>query len=589
MNAWCSSRIAGVVGFVTALVASGMWAAAESPPKLRYGFQAGRQCAYEVKIVAELEDSVETREGVLTYTVVSATQQQVVLKQSGGLAVRSKPRPGRGFFPGPPRFPMGPRFMGGPLRFGVGGPQGITIDRQGQMIVSKEPTPLPYLLGDMETLVIEELPAEPRRAWDKQREIVVRERKSAGPFPHIMFGPLGGTSASDRAAKERSDYTVARVAGDSARINKRYQLRTGVEAEGVTRFDMSGNGELDFDLKEGLIKSLSMKYEIRVNRKNATVRIPVSLTYRLLTAAELAEYKKRQEEAQAKAAAARAKAKELTPLERGESTRLLRELRSRDPWKIRAAADRLAKAPADENAANFARALAPLLRHSDDWVKGAAASALINWATPEAEEELIQATNSENIWVRGRSIQALGRVKTEKAAEAVAAQMYRNRGEASKALKAMGPVAEAAAVGCLEDRDGWVRKETCLVLAEIGGHEALEALREYTGRVKGFDLRDAENAIEAIQARLETEGSSLSAADSPATLSAQPELRTWHDLTGTYQVEAALVSYQDRQLTLKKKDGSTVLVPIEKLSKEDQAYVEERLRASAAKPANPFE
>ena len=131
MYASCSRRMACLVAFAAGLVASGTWAAAPTPPKLRYGFQAGREYAYQVKIVAELDDSEETREGVLTYSVVSATDQQVVLKQSGGLAVRSKPRPGRAGIPGPPRFPIGPRFMGGPPRFAMGGPQGITIDRQG--------------------------------------------------------------------------------------------------------------------------------------------------------------------------------------------------------------------------------------------------------------------------------------------------------------------------------------------------------------------------------------------------------------------------------------------------------------------------
>ena len=162
---------------------------------------------------------------------------------------------------------------------------------------------------------------------------------------------------------------------------------------------------------------------------------------------------------------------------RPASAKLLKDLRSKDPQVQIAAANRLQKAPADGQGGEIAKALAPLLSHGvNDWVKGAAVKALVVWAAPEAEAALIQGSQSENVFVRGPAIQALGKIKTEGAAAAVAAQMHRNRGEAGKALREMGPIAEAATIGCLKERDGWVRKETCLVLAEIGGEESLKAL-----------------------------------------------------------------------------------------------------------------
>lgn len=563
------------LGLTLALAVPAGWTAAADAPLLRYGFQAGKEYCYDVKIVADTDDSEETREGVISYKVLSATDQQGVVKHSGVLAARSKPKPGVVTGPpmfGPPGF-GGPRGFGGPPGFGgprmIVGPEGVTLNRQGKMLVARELTHLPFLLGDLELLVFEEFPAEARAQWAREEDIVVQER-SSGPFP-FMFGPPRAASTSQRTAKERHEYAVLGVQGDSIRLSRKYSLRTGNEGGGAPRFDMSGSGQFTFDAREGMIAAMAMKYEIRVNEPNVTLRVPVSLTYRLLTPAELAEHRKREEEAKAKAAAETAKANAPKPFEAGERERLLADLQSVDERKMQAAADRLAKAPADEGAAEVAKALAPLLTHSNDWVKGAAASALIAWATPEVEAELVQGSKSENLWVRGRSIQALGRVKTEKAAEAVAAQMYRNRGEAAKAMKEMGPVAEAAAISCLKDRDGWVRGEACAVLAEIGGARSLGALAELAKQGDMWDKQHADKAITAIKKR-PAEG--VGSAERPAkTAGTKPVLRTWRDASGVFEIEATLVDVQDGRVRLKRKDGRIIAVPIEKLSEADQAFL----------------
>lgn len=54
------------------------------------------------------------------------------------------------------------------------------------------------------------------------------------------------------------------------------------------------------------------------------------------------------------------------------------------------------------------------------------------------------------------------------------------------------------------------------------------------------------------------------------------ELRTWSDTTGKFQIEATLVSVADGKVQLKKKSGEIVAVPIDKLSKEDQEFLEKK-------------
>lgn len=53
-------------------------------------------------------------------------------------------------------------------------------------------------------------------------------------------------------------------------------------------------------------------------------------------------------------------------------------------------------------------------------------------------------------------------------------------------------------------------------------------------------------------------------------------LRTWSDATGKFRIEAELVTVEDGNAILKKKDGEEITVPIDKLSKEDQALLEKK-------------
>jgi HEAT repeat protein len=564
-------RVVGVAGLVLALAASATWAMAAGAPKLRYDFQAGKQYAYEIKIEAELEDTIENRDGISTYAVLSADDKQMVLRQSGSLGERSRPRPSADIM-GPPGFP-GPRGFPGPHGFpgfGPSGPAGITFDRQGGVVLSKPLTHLPYLLGDLETLPIEELPAEAKMSWQRQRDVLAVESRASG-FPR--FGPFRGGTQSERPAKEQIDYAVIDVRPEAVRVKKTYSFRTapeGNQADSVVRFDMSGSGEFTFDLKQGVIGSLAMKYKININEPNKTLRVPVTLSCRLMTAEELAAHKKKQEDARIAAKEAAAP----KPLDAAERARLLTDLASADDNRQKAAANRLAKAVVDDDPAPIAKALLPLLRSSDHWVQSAAAKALTVWCTPEAEEALIEASTSEDHWVRVAAIESLGKLKSAKAAEAVAAQMYRSRHEAGAALKAMGPVAEAATIGCLKDRDGWVRKEACQILGEIGGQESLKALKPYAQRATGFDRHDANRAIEAIERRIQR--GTTDAGDKKADADAKGgklAFRTWRDASGVFEIEAVMIGVKDGKVTLKKRNGRQIVLPLARLSSEDQSYV----------------
>ena len=50
--------------------------------------------------------------------------------------------------------------------------------------------------------------------------------------------------------------------------------------------------------------------------------------------------------------------------------------------------------------------------------------------------------------------------------------------------------------------------------------------------------------------------------------------RTWSDNTGKFNIDAELVSIRDEKVVLRKPDGEEIRVPLPRLSKNDQQFVE---------------
>ena len=59
------------------------------------------------------------------------------------------------------------------------------------------------------------------------------------------------------------------------------------------------------------------------------------------------------------------------------------------------------------------------------------------------------------------------------------------------------------------------------------------------------------------------------------------ELRTWNDKSGKFSVEAELVELKDGRAVLKRADGRTITVPLERLSDKDLEYAQRQNRAAS--------
>ncbi|MCB9873596.1 MAG: PQQ-binding-like beta-propeller repeat protein, partial [Planctomycetaceae bacterium] len=61
---------------------------------------------------------------------------------------------------------------------------------------------------------------------------------------------------------------------------------------------------------------------------------------------------------------------------------------------------------------------------------------------------------------------------------------------------------------------------------------------------------------------------------------AQDKLRTWTDVTGQHKSRAAFVALEDDQVTLRREDGKTVKIPLDRLSAADQAFARRTARTA---------
>jgi HEAT repeat protein len=143
----------------------------------------------------------------------------------------------------------------------------------------------------------------------------------------------------------------------------------------------------------------------------------------------------------------------------------LGDLKPADSGRARAAADWLAKTnlePARQ--AEVGQKLEPFL--DDRQVRDHAARALVVWATKENVPALLRALESDSGSVKQAAMDTLAKLKDERAAAPLAKHManFVDRGNASKALQTLGPVAEKEVVKYAFDADGGTHTEARKVL-----------------------------------------------------------------------------------------------------------------------------
>ena len=550
---------------------------ASGADELAYRWQEGQKFSYDVEIVVGSENDGTLYKGATHYTVNRSNDTQSEITYRGGLRETKKQprrsstgfgRPGfgpRGF--GPPSFPRIPSPFSRPTFAGkTQTTNRVTLSARGDVLKMQGDSQLPYLLGNVSVLPFEPLPQDDQNQWTIDSGISITESDEESRQPFGPFGPRGPFSGRDdsknvQAAREVSKYVVRDRNDGKLTVGKTYQL-TAPEVDG-TRFEMKGGGTWTFDVAERIPHAYSMKIDLKVVKGSSTTTVPIHIKYDRIDPKKLAEMEalaKKQAEERAKAAADK-KAKAEAPLTADETREALAALRSSDSEEIHKMLGSLAEKSVKEPDPKIADAIAGLLQHSDKKVADAAVKALVKWSPEFATKKSLEKAyrgpspvKSTDLYVESTTPLFVGQI--------VQAQRARR-----------GTFWRPARIKKLLP-DGRVE------LAFLTWGEERKNDSEVVGR----------RSIQLAPPELEQPERPRSMPVRRSTVTTSPSsdmnnTRLWTDATGRFKVEAAFVKVDGGKVHLKRTDGKTLVIPVDKLSKEDQAHVHDLQTQSE----NPFE
>jgi serine/threonine protein kinase len=159
--------------------------------------------------------------------------------------------------------------------------------------------------------------------------------------------------------------------------------------------------------------------------------------------------------------------------------------------------------PIAEERAAVTGALEPLLNDPDHFTRQAMIRALGVWGTRENIPALVKMFEHPDPHTRGSAIVALGNIKDERSAEAIAGRLEDalNRRVASDTLQKMGRLAESAAARMVDHQDWMIRLEVCKILKVIGTKKSIPALETAVKDSNGLVVGEAKGALQVLQAR----------------------------------------------------------------------------------------
>jgi hypothetical protein len=159
--------------------------------------------------------------------------------------------------------------------------------------------------------------------------------------------------------------------------------------------------------------------------------------------------------------------------------------------------------PIAEERAAVTGALEPLLNDPDHFTRQAMIRALGVWGTRENIPALVKMFEHADVFTRRAAIVALGNIKDERSAEAIAGRLEDplNRPAASETLQKMGPLAETAAARMIEHKDWTIRLTVCQILKVIGTKKSIPALETAVKDSEGIVVGEAKSALQVLLAR----------------------------------------------------------------------------------------
>ncbi|HEY1683212.1 MAG TPA: HEAT repeat domain-containing protein [Tepidisphaeraceae bacterium] len=467
--------------------------------RAEYHFSANHRMVYDVKITAELPDQKQTISGNLFYTIksVDPSEPQASVNFFTTLHLNSSFSSNQH---------NGPFFQNSSVlpfaNIGIDLSRGrdIVVSQSGRVIEYGAEDQLPYMLGNAWDLGVASSPSDQKQS-NTQQIIDLQNRFSN--FPRAGFA-----SQEHRTAMESVSYSSAAPRDGAHVIDVKYQLVSDETSNGASVIRDTGSGQIAFDPQSGWVQTRDMSYHILYRQNHVTMDIPVEVHVKLLGSAEAQHAWQMHQDAFALAMKEQAERNAPKLLDNDSITAALEKLTSQDAFKVRDACEQLEHAiVVKSRQSEVARALEPLMKHSEEMVRIESTKALAVWAERKNIPSLSEGVHSTDIFVRQGAIEALGHIHDRRAAEIVASQLPDNQVQfqAEQALISIGPVAEPAVLPMLKNENWVTRLSACKILAAIGTQHSLGDLQTVSNKDdNGLVSQEADKAEQAIRDRAES-------------------------------------------------------------------------------------
>lgn len=470
-----------------------------------YKFQADQTNVYKVEVEAQSDVGPETAVGMFTFSTAA-------VKDSNNLKITIRGqfanRPGRSMMYRPGNVPLLGMLGAGPMM----PPQGreLIVNSSGVVLRSGVEQALPVPFG---TLFNALFPSAAEVDQTNDVVYVMDEPFIVGPCQFFTLSQYGGymyggynpgQSPPGILKARRSQKTAVQKTNDGTEVRQTVAIDTLLNTGDEPRISSSGQATWLIDSQARWPKTAQWEAKTLMVSENLTRRLTLKLTAKRLEGEEL------QNALNPPPPPPPEPVKEQV-LSAQAASELIEKLNSDDASaRMNAASDLSNKRvePLPDAALN---ALIPLVTHSDDFIRRAAIKILVAQARADDLPVLLRAYNNmEDAQVRQQIIKAIGRMKTEKAANAlaelIAAGPVDNFGgnrtsDPSEALSAMGPVAENAVLPLLEERNLRTLVEACAVLKAVGTQKSMEALKNLASHPNKTVSEAAAAALRDIKAR----------------------------------------------------------------------------------------
>ena len=419
----------------------------------------------------------------------------------------------------------------------------LNVDAYGNVESFSAPNQLPFLAGPMALLTVHQFDPAGRNSWtvrDRIKISVQRDNSPVGrmriPVPRLpRFGgrirdPFAPETIKEFEAQEVHQYRIVSDSDDKVVLEKTFTLTT-LDDDEAPYFRITGQGEVVFSRKLGLIESFDFDHHYEKNEEKETVRIPVRISVKRQDSAIVAKRKRESAIAQAKTEhnnAIKAANKAVVPAG-DQLDALIKKIKEenaqgRYPSSPLSSLAKFAVLP--ERQAEVEALLVDLLDSKQYLTVRSSLGALAKWGTPNCVPAVIAQLKHSMFPVVQSAVKTLGALGDEQAVAPLFETLRTNRlarHDAKGALIKLGKPAEEPAIALLYEKDLQTFHAACDILKEIGGEASVEPLenivngkdfsrKSYAGRA----FTSVTTRVAAAKAAVASEGTSPEESTDPS-------------------------------------------------------------------------